>query len=205
MNFFDLIGAAALSSSETLQATYDLALNVMENHIEGHLVDCGVFAGSQCAAMVAAVDFQEGGTRESLFTKKRLVHAFDSFAGIPEAGRYDKEFIHHGHHPGLSACSLEDVQANMKAWGVPEGFLVYHKGLFADTVPEAAKTLGPIALLRLDCDLYESTKVCLDHLLPLVSPGGWVICDDFALSGHRRAILQSGLRGLPAYFKKGKQ
>ena len=78
----------------------------------------------------------------------------------------------------------------------------YYIGSFEDRIPENVQhdayisEWGParlaakyfpngIAFLRLDGDLYRSTKVCLDHLLPLVSPGGWVIGDDFGLTGAR--------------------
>ena len=36
-----------------------------------------------------------------------------------------------------------------------------------------------IAILRLDMDLYEPTKVALEQLEPLVSPGGVILIDDY--------------------------
>jgi hypothetical protein len=40
----------------------------------------------------------------------------------------------------------------------------------------------------LDGDWYESTRICLEHLYPLLSPGGFVILDDyFAWPGCRKA------------------
>jgi predicted O-methyltransferase YrrM len=87
--------------------------------------------------------------------------------------------------------------------------LVYHPGWFSVTMSplrfqDGREAFGPqqISLLRLDGDLYESTKVCVEHLYPLVSPGGWVIVDDFALSGARKAYLESVGDTGPAYFKK---
>ena len=77
---------------------------------------------------------------------------------------------------------------------------MYHPGWFHETVASMMQT--PIAVLRLDGDLYESTKVCLEHLLPLVSPGGWVIIDDFDLSGARKAVLEiAGGRMGPTYWQ----
>ena len=46
-----------------------------------------------------------------------------------------------------------------------------------------------IALLRLDSDWYESTRHELEHLYPLLAPGGVLIIDDYgAWQGARRAV-----------------
>jgi Macrocin-O-methyltransferase (TylF) len=39
--------------------------------------------------------------------------------------------------------------------------------------------VSPFALIRLDGDLYESTLVALENLYPKLSPGGFVIVDDY--------------------------
>ncbi len=131
----------------------------------------------------------------------RRVHLFDSFSGVPEPGPHDTEWISSGHPPGQSVCSLEGVKQHMEEWGIPDELLRYHPGMFADTVASMMQT--PIAILRLDGDLYESTRVCVEHLAPLVSPGGWIIVDDFALSGARKAFLEHYDRETgPAYFQR---
>ena len=44
-------------------------------------------------------------------------------------------------------------------------------------------------MLRLDTDWYESTKHELEHLFPLLSPGGALIIDDYGhWDGARRAV-----------------
>jgi hypothetical protein len=45
-----------------------------------------------------------------------------------------------------------------------------------------------IALLRLDTDWYESTRHELEHLYPLLAPGGILILDDY---GHFRGARQA--------------
>jgi (2Fe-2S) ferredoxin len=61
------------------------------------------------------------------------------------------------------------------------------KGLFQDTVPRC--DVGPIAVLHLDGDWYESVKVCLDHLYDRVSPGGVIQIDDYGhWEGARKAV-----------------
>jgi hypothetical protein len=51
-------------------------------------------------------------------------------------------------------------------------------GFFEETVP-AFKVPGPIALLRLDGDLYTSTKVVLDNFYEHMQNAAWVIIDDY--------------------------
>jgi hypothetical protein len=49
--------------------------------------------------------------------------------------------------------------------------------------------MGPLALLRLDGDMYESTMDALRHLYDRVSKGGYVIVDDYhVVAGCREAV-----------------
>jgi Macrocin-O-methyltransferase (TylF) len=59
-------------------------------------------------------------------------------------------------------------------------------GDVAATTREYARSqLGArIALLYLDLDNYEGTLACLRNLYPLVSPGGVVAFDEYALAGY---------------------
>lgn len=190
--FFDLIQPSALAYRETLEATYDLARVCVERRVPGDFVECGVYAGAQAAVMALAIldhvlDHTEPHINQTANYLRR-VHLFDSFQGLPAADERDQEiWQHHGAKTGESACSLEAVMNNMRAWGIPDEVLVYHKGWFAETVPAFS---GPIALLRLDADLYSSTSVCVQHLYPMVSRGGWVIIDDWNLTGCRQAVSE---------------
>lgn len=56
-----------------------------------------------------------------------------------------------------------------------------------ETLPAAP--IEKLALMRLDGDWYESTRDALDALYPRLSPGGWVIIDDYGLPFDcRRAV-----------------
>jgi hypothetical protein len=195
--WLDNVALGALSSKETLLATFDLALNVIERGVPGDFVECGVYGGAQCAVMARAIMRWPGSLRR--------VHLFDSFEGLPLPGPEDVEWIDAKHLAGTSLCGRESVEAHMKEWGIPPELLVYHQGWFEDTVHLQINRsfVKQIALLRLDADLYASTRICMEHLYPLLSPGGWLIVDDYGLSGCRKAIEEyTGGNYPPVYWKK---
>lgn len=198
------VAAAALSSMETVKATFDLARNAIERGIPGDFVECGVFGGVQCAMMARAIynEHSEYYREMGCFPSghHRRVHLFDCFAGIPPIGPHDTDILDPETFNKHTTCSMKDVQANMRQWGIPDELLVYHPGLFAETLP--ALEPFPIAMLRLDGDLYESTKDPIKYLLPHVNPGGWVVVDDWGLSGARKAAEEMVNHRGPLYWQK---
>ena len=202
------VAQSAFSNVNTLRASYLMARDVVARDIPGDFVECGVAAGAN-AAMLGRTLQETGPTY-----RNRKLHLFDTFSGVPAPSAEDTEWIAAGHPVGTSACSLERVADNMRQWGIPSSLLSYNPGLFSVTVPMAVRPrlgyrypmLDRIALLRLDGDLYESTRVCLEHLYPLVSPGGWVIIDDYGLDGCRKAVqeymLSKGGGFCPTYWQK---
>ena len=209
------VSLAALSNPETVRASYDIARLAIERGVPGDFVECGVFGGAQCAAMARAIMDDAERVLGVGYNYERRVHLFDSFDGIPAPGEHDTD-IEPGMHAAFAdqtRCSLKDCQDHMREWGIPDELLVWHPGRFEDTVGPfgplgrgvAADLPQSIAILRLDGDLYESTKVCLEHLYPLLSPGGWCIIDDMGLVGARKAVdeyMKNASR--PTYWQKAK-
>lgn len=189
--WFDRVAISVLGYRTTLVATYELAKSLISLGIPGDFAECGVYAGAEVGVMAKAL-LMAGVTN-------RRVHIFDSFQGIPQPGPDDLEFIAAGTRKGGACCPMAGVQKNMKDWGIPESLLVYHPGWFSDTLPNCG--VESLALLRLDGDLYESTRDCMKYLYPKVSVGGWVIVDDYPLSGCRKA-LHEVIYPQPIYFAK---
>ncbi len=218
-NFLRMLCGHTLGHYETLRATYDIAAALIANGVPGDFVECGVYAGGECAAMALAIITSDlhfkaaDGLPFAVMpsrTDKRRVHLFDSFQGMPQAGEHDTEFLEAGNKPGEACVSLEGVQANMRKWGVPDELLVYHPGWFQETIVPAVLCgaverrdhVCDIALLRLDGDLYETTKVCLEHLYPRLVRGGACILDDYPLSGCRKAFHEVVGYPQPMYWWK---
>jgi hypothetical protein len=117
------------------------------------------------------------------------VWLFDSFEGMPEASPRDgpdvKELSNNRYGGslvpvGTNVASVEDVEALLFGrLGLDRRDVHSRRGWFQETVPAAKAEIGPIAVLRLDGDYYDSTRSCLDHLYDSVTPGGFVIVDDY--------------------------
>ncbi len=177
------------SSREVLKFTYDCTKKLIDNKIAGALVECGVASGSQIGAMQECLEDNN---------VIRKVYGFDSFEGIPFAGVNDaeqpgigaKDLSKEGllESSGISSYTKDQVLLNFQRWKLKTDNLILVEGWFENTIPNYK--IGKIALLRLDGDLYSSTKVCLEHLLSKVVKGGIVIIDDYQLAGCRKALLE---------------
>jgi hypothetical protein len=146
--------------------------------IPGALVECGCWKGG-CVGTMALAHISGG-------NPWRGVHLFDSFEGLPEPGEQDGDKAKA--HVGLCKADLADARTLFRSRvGYPEDLVIYHVGWFENTVPTS--DTGPIALLRLDGDWYESTKVCLEHLYQRIAPGGYLVIDDYmAWERCKRAV-----------------
>jgi hypothetical protein len=159
----------------------DLAQTALDEKIPGDFIETGVWRGGCCILMrgILAANGANG----------RKVYVADSFTGVPppkpELYPADRDDTLH-RHPEL-AVPLDVVKANFARYGLLDDQVVFVEGSFSDTLPSLQ--CGPLALLRLDGDMYESTCVALEHLYPKLSPGGFLIVDDFGVSaGCRQAV-----------------
>ena len=128
----------------------------------------------------------------------RKVYLYDTYEGMPEPTSVDIDYAGRSAHDDWqdnrrdgynewNFASLEDVQDNMRATEYPFDQLVFVKGLVQNTIPEASPRF--IALLRLDTDFHDSTLHELEHLFPLLSPGGVLIIDDYGhYMGQKKAV-----------------
>jgi hypothetical protein len=123
----------------------------------GHILDLGVYKGGSTRALAR------------LFPK-HTIHGFDSFEGLSE------DWSH------AMKGTFGDVKGILP--NVPDNVFLY-KGWFKNTLPEwfAANKNHPVTLLRIDCDIYSSTKTIFDVLYPLIIKGTWILFDE--LIGYR--------------------
>jgi O-methyltransferase len=149
---------------------------VVEGGVPGAFVECGTWRGG-ASFLMARRALRRG--------ERRIVWMFDSFEGLPAPKEIDgpaaASWATDTSSPNyLDNCraDIEDVQRSIDRLGL-EGVCLPVKGWFNDTLITHKHQIQRIALLRIDGDWYESVKVCLAELVPLVSPGGIVILDDY--------------------------
>ena len=106
--------------------------------------------------------------------------AFDSFQGLPPLVGPDldtRDFA-----AGKFACSAEDFLARVAGDGVELSKVLTVPGWFADTCCEETirrHDMRAAAFVHIDCDLYDSTRVVLKFIEPLLVDGTILIFDDW--------------------------
>ena len=151
---------------------------VLQAGIPGDFMETGVWRGGACIMMRAVLS--------AYGVADRRVIAADSFAGFPvSSAEADAGFEFQGHRD--FAVPLHEVKAAFARYGLLDAQVVFLEGLFKDTLPSAP--VETLAVLRLDGDMYESTKDGLDNLYHKLSPGGTLIADDYYLfEAQRKAV-----------------
>lgn len=106
----------------------------------------------------------------------RTIVGFDTFAGFPDTiSAAERAAVAH-----LNAAAPVDTSALEEAVrGMGLGCLLF-QGDIAETVHSYT---GRIALLNLDLDHRDATRIALRGLLPKVVPGGVVILDEYGVHG----------------------
>jgi hypothetical protein len=119
---------------------------------------------------------------------KRNVWLFDAFGPFPPAQhKLDRKIDPIVRILFDSAPTIEQVEQNFERLGLMDDRVFLVKGDFKDTIP--ATKIDRIAVLRLDGDYYESTKIVLDNYYHLIPKGGYVVIDDY--NNNRLACKQA--------------
>ncbi len=177
-------------------AHYELYKHIVE--LPGDVVELGVFKG---ASLIQWSTFRELLENE----KSRSIIGFDAFGEFPDADmvKSDAKFVKEWNE-GFRGEFLtdDDIRASLKHKGIKNVELV--KGNISDTLPRYVED-NPhlrIALLHLDVDVYEPSKVGLEALFDRVVPGGVICFDDYGvIEGETKAVDEFFL-GKKHIFKK---
>jgi hypothetical protein len=190
-----MIGANRLDNVRTLIE------DALQHSIPGDLIETGVWRGGSTIFM--------RGVLKAHRVTDRSVWVADSFEGhypgVNEHGITNRSYT----SPGIEALalgpsalpqevqdkfalltedvSLEAVRERFARYGLLDDQVKFLPGWFSETLPAAP--IERLALLRLDGDFYDATHDALRALYPKLSPGGWVIVDDYgSFSECRQAV-----------------
>ncbi|KAL4439414.1 hypothetical protein ABPG77_008743 [Micractinium sp. CCAP 211/92] len=173
-----LYGATMVGTTR-LNNLQELLTSVLQENVPGSFVECGVWRGG-ASVFAKAVLSAHGSDRE--------VHLVDSFQGLPpNTTAQDKHDWYEMEYLRVSQDQVADV---FQRYGLLDGQVHFHKGYFRYALPawKAQGGVGPIAVLRMDGDMFESTMDQLYNLYDAVSPGGYIIIDDYTIPECHRAV-----------------
>lgn len=199
LEFLEEIGLYAYSTKETIHNSYAIGGLVAVNLVPGDIIECGLGAGANFAAMIqGCVDIE----KVVPHVLARNFWGFDSFEGIQLAGPKDTsqpgigQITHDVNvapeqllvSSGITSVSLQQVTDNLSKWGLPMHRINLVPGWIQNTLESKLDQIKEIAVLRLDMDIYDPTKFALKHLWQKIVSGGFLIIDDWALDGARLAV-----------------
>ena len=196
------IAGFTMTSTARQMSLIGAVRHIAKSDIRGSIVECGVWRGGSSMA-IALTLMQEGNADRDLVL-------FDTFEGMTEPlevdrtpnGALAKELMEKDpdrRGEVWAVATYEDVLTNMRSTGYDGNRLRLVKGPVESTIPEQAPA-GPIALLRLDTDWYESTKHELEHLFPKLVSGGVLIIDDYGHWQGARKAVDEYLQSLPDQY-----
>ncbi len=166
-------------SAEKLANLEWCAREVQRRGVPGDVVEAGVALGGSAIALADRL------------TPERAFDGYDVFGTIPPPSERDGADAHERYDVIASGGSTgiggdpyygyvddlyERVVASFRAHGVEPGERVrLHRGLFEDTLHPG----GALALVHIDSDWYDPVRLCLERTYPHLSPGGFVVLDDY--------------------------
>lgn len=172
---------------------YEIFKKVLD--VKGSIVECGVNQGfgtmswAKFSAILEPVNLT------------RRIYGFDTFEGFPSVSEQDKsKTSDHVRKGDLAADALEELTGLAEVYDstrflghVPKVKLV--KGDAADTIPRFIEEHPHlvVSLLFLDFDLYEPTRVALEHFVPRMPKGAVIAFDELdnpLWPGETRAMLE---------------
>jgi predicted O-methyltransferase YrrM len=144
---------AHMLGAQVLRDRYDLLrFALAAAPVEGAVLEFGVEKGLSINCLARATP--------------RTVHGFDSFRGLPQGWAGTKE----GGGAFDRRGRLPRVAPNVRL----------HVGWFNETLPAfLAEERGAAALVHIDCDIYESTRVVFALLSPRIVPGTVIVFDEY--------------------------
>jgi O-methyltransferase len=149
---------------------------VLADDVPGDLLEAGVLRGGASIYMRAVLAVH-GDT-------SRTVWVADSFEGppTPDLDAFPQDSDMFLHLIPAMAVSEDEVRRNFARYGMLDDRVQFLKGWFKDTLFDAPIT--NLSILRLDGDSYEATTQIFEALYEKVSPGGFVIVDDYLRFGE---------------------
>ena len=164
-------------------------MKLINDKIKGGVLEAGVWRGGT-------------GILWSDIVKDRPIYMLDSFESMEDIEHKEMEFekdrlisevlnsFRTLYNEEVCSTSLPEVEQNfISFYGQVPKNVKFIKGWF-DDLNFKWESIGELCVLRLDCDYYKPTKICLDMLYSRLNEGGIVILDEYFLDffGEKTAV-----------------
>jgi hypothetical protein len=195
-----MIGLNRLDNLQQLIGT------VIRDRVPGDLIETGVARGGAAIFMRAVLKAYD--------VTDRRVFVADSFGSFPRSAEsgitrrsysspvwrqmgeaYQREPAAFERMAGelRAGTSYDEVRDTFARYGMLDDQVCFLPGWFSETLRTAP--IAALGLLRIDADLYDSTREALIRLYPKVSPGGYTVVDDYHTFAECREAVDEYLAG----------
>ncbi|WP_026449911.1 TylF/MycF/NovP-related O-methyltransferase [Aequorivita capsosiphonis] len=163
------------------------------NHLEiykkiidlpGDVLEFGVYKGTSLIRFISFRDLLE-------HSSSRKVIGFDAFGKFPQdlSLESDKDFVENFENAGGFGISKQELEFHLENKKTDNYRLI--EGDIRDSLPKYLKENPSlkIALLHIDVDVYDPTKIILQNLWDKIVPGGVLVLDDYGtVEGETKAV-----------------
>lgn len=197
----ELVKPNSMSPNIRLHELINSIEYIINKNIKGDFVECGVWRGANLVVMQKLLERNK--------TENIQVYGYDTFEGMSEPTEFDSDYMGNKAEDAMKKTpkkegrgiwaysTIETVINNIENFVNSPNNVKLIKGKVEETLTKKKNLPNSISLLRLDTDFYESTKIELEVLFPLLTKGGILIIDDYGhFTGARKAVDQ--------YFKNQK-
>lgn len=171
-------------------------------NVHGHIIECGVHLGG---------GFSTWGQLSAIYEPYnhiRRIIGFDTFTGFVNIHDKDKadapDFVVEG---GLETNAENDLRKCIELYDLnrPIGHIPRLELVVGDALKTIPKYIQKnkhlvVAMLYLDFDLYEPTKIAIDNFLPLMPKGSIIVFDELnqpSWPGETQAVMETlGIRNI---------
>lgn len=144
--------------SGLLQKVYDTEGKV------GNIIELGTYKGGSTVMIARLLN---------IINSRRHLYACDTFQGLP----YDDKFTANTKVRGVfSDTNASYVSKKFRDFKINERVEII-QGLFEQTLSKLDEKVFSLAFI--DCDLYDSTKYCLNYLKTRMAEGGIIVIHDY--------------------------
>ncbi|MEQ8625569.1 MAG: TylF/MycF/NovP-related O-methyltransferase [Vicingaceae bacterium] len=153
-------------------------------NLPGDILEFGVYKGTSFVRLISFRDLLE-------HNNSRKVIGFDAFGKFPDDLELDsdKEFVNKFEGAGGFGVSKEELQTHLDNKKTTNFKLI--EGDIKETLPKYLEDNPSlkIALLHIDVDVYEPTKLILENLWDKIVDGGVLMLDDYGtVEGETKAV-----------------